>query len=221
MPHDIGRQWSAVHSGNRADRSLREGHRREDGEPGEAFSGRMLTRARGIAASALLRDPQSSAATTVCNTDARRGTVTSSDSDDFTTPVPVRRRNTVCTILSRQDASDSVAARRWSTPAATQNETGIHPQSELLLPSGSVSFAQNVCEAKRKPRRAKPLSQITPSAMTNPVAHNGTASDEPVNRKRGWSMESSGEHLGCLGESMLPHPNIRAKRVKITDAVPI
>lgn len=223
MPHDIGRQWSAVHSGDRLDRSVSNGHTRLETEQPESFSGRMLTRARGIAISALLRDPQSSAATTVCNTDARRGTVTSSDSDDFTTPIPVRRRNTVCGIINRPEMLDSSAAIRWSTPAPMHSGGGTAPQSSVVA---DLSLPAQENQKPKHSKHQKTRIEITPTATTNPLAHKGLASDEPMNRKRGWSIENSEENYGHAGDSFLSQrgvslEHLRAKRVKITDAVPI
>lgn len=221
MPHDIGRQWSAVHHMEPPNRGATSTSMRLlEGDTNEMSSGRMLTRARGTTLSSVFRDPQSSAATTVCNTEARRGALLSSDSDDFTTPIPVRRRNTVCGMINRPDTYESVATGRWSTPAPL-NQHWHRGMSAGTLNSECIGAAsQNENEKPSATVDGKLMIEITPPATGNHVPSKGLASDEPVNRKRGWSILNSEENTSKVRELILTdcREQLRTKRLKVTDA---
>eukprot|EP01055_Gregarina_sp_Pseudo9_P001201 Gregarina_sp_Pseudo_9__1200@NODE_1791_length_1327_cov_80_569876_g1660_i0_p1_GENE_NODE_1791_length_1327_cov_80_569876_g1660_i0NODE_1791_length_1327_cov_80_569876_g1660_i0_p1_ORF_typecomplete_len196_score1_55_NODE_1791_length_1327_cov_80_569876_g1660_i0348935 len=117
-----------------------------------------------------------------CHTMSRRAAVRQlPDNDDYTTPVPIKRRTT----LPEGGApllADAAATRtlRWSTPVP--GTLGLHAHNASLSTSGYLlaPVRENVDPINRG---------ITP--VGEPPEPQELASDEPVNRKRHREDDSS------------------------------
>lgn len=132
-------------------------------------------------------------AISTCHTRTRRAAVRAiPDFDDYTTPVPIKRRTTLPeTLPISTEAVPSRALNRWSTPVPG---TMIAKDSIKAFPPSAAAAASSGLSPVRE--NIEPMNRgITP--VGEPASKvKEIASDEPVNRKR--HREGSSSHCRKL-----------------------
>eukprot|EP01053_Blabericola_migrator_P007100 Blabericola_migrator_1__7099@NODE_359_length_9439_cov_107_095070_g287_i0_p4_GENE_NODE_359_length_9439_cov_107_095070_g287_i0NODE_359_length_9439_cov_107_095070_g287_i0_p4_ORF_typecomplete_len289_score24_08_NODE_359_length_9439_cov_107_095070_g287_i09351801 len=123
-----------------------------------------------------------------CHTLKRRGNTTRRlpDTDEYTTPVPIKRRATVTAseVLPSRSIEVNVAPRplRWSTPLP--GTVAVQPFERPTKPQPSLAPVRESIEPSDLPVRG-----ITPVGEHPAVVND--LSEEPVNRKRHRALDDS------------------------------